>query len=346
MNFSDLISYSGQAHYSPNSQFIAILKGNVLSIFTTSHLNTYMTFNLPDTANILEWSPDSKCILAGISKRGQIKLFSVENPQWQGTISMNPSGLSGAFWAPNSTSILTSTEFCLRMTIWSLIDMTAVHIKGPKYPDKGYAFSSEGKFLALVERSESIDYIGIYFVADWTLVNHFKVETFDLCDILWTQDDTAIIVWDTSLVYQLLIYSPTGTLMARHQPYTNGLGIKSVSLSPGGDFLGVGSYDSEMRVFCNLSWRFLTNFPHKTSISEGADIHIYKEEEYKEGIGAGGLDERTTSRCKIYSDGLLDLPIKLNANKIPTDKPNPPMGVSICAWSADNRYIATKNGES
>jgi hypothetical protein len=68
-------------------------------------------------------------------------------------------------------------------------------------------------------------------------------------------------------------------------------------------------------------------------------LQIYKEEEYREGT-VYNMDEKLTSRFKMQ-----ELPIKLNGIKNPpTDKANPPIGVSMMGWSQDSRFLATKNG--
>jgi len=70
--------------------------------------------------------------------------------------------------------------------------------------------------MALVERTDSKDYIGVYYTWNWELVSHFQTETFDLTDILWTSEDGYIVCWDTYIDYKLLIYSPNGNLLAKH----------------------------------------------------------------------------------------------------------------------------------
>ena len=69
-------------------------------------------------------------------------------------------------------------------------------------------------------------------------------------------------------------------------------------------------------------------------------MHIYTEEEYKQG-GPYNYEEEITSRYKM-----LDLPIKLTNTKPPSNKENNPIsghGVSSIVWSFDSKYIATKN---
>ena len=67
-------------------------------------------------------------------------------------------------------------------------------------------------------------------------------------------------------------------------------------MSPDGVFCSVGSYDSYLRIFAYLKWNFVTELPHRSRITEGDGIQIYKEEEFREGEPYGGKDIRITSR--------------------------------------------------
>ena len=62
-------------------------------------------------------------------------------------------------------------NFNLRATIYSLTDEKKFYIKNPKYKDKGITFNSTGDFMALAERNDAKDYIGIYYTKNWKLVN-------------------------------------------------------------------------------------------------------------------------------------------------------------------------------
>ena len=57
------------------------------------------------------------------------------------------------------------------MTLTSLADNSVCQIKNPKFIDKGLSFTSNKKFMALAERKDVKDYIGIYFTKDWSLTN-------------------------------------------------------------------------------------------------------------------------------------------------------------------------------
>lgn len=175
-------------------------------------------------------------------------------------------------WSPDSRRILTVCEFNIRLNIWSLIDKSIMTINYPKYSDRGLSFTNNGYFMALAERREAKDFIGIYYVGDFSLINHFSVETQDLNDLTWTKDDTCIIVWDNCLECKFLVYSPTGNILATHNPYELTLGIKGVTLSPNGHYLSVGYYDEVCRLYNHLSWKLIMDFDHVHSITDTNNI--------------------------------------------------------------------------
>lgn len=144
---------------------------------------------------------------------------------------------------PDSRQIITVSDFNLRLTIWSLSDQNVAYIKDPKHPDKGISFTSNGKFMALAERSQCKDYVGVYYCGDWKLMNHFQVETNDLADLMWSADDTAIVIRDNPIDCRLLIYSATQGLIQKHEPYADALGFRNMNFSPNGQFLVSGSCD-------------------------------------------------------------------------------------------------------
>lgn len=63
--------------------------------------------------------------------------------------------------------------------------------------------------MALLERREVKDYIGIYYCGDWSLIHHFPIDTFDAIDLMWSKDNTSLIIWDSPVEYKLLVYSIT-----------------------------------------------------------------------------------------------------------------------------------------
>ncbi len=223
------------------------------------------------------------------------------------------------------------------MTIWSLIDRSTTYINYPKYSDKGLSFTSNGYFMALAERKESKDFIGIYFVGDWSCVSHFTVDTYDLQDIMWSKDNTGIIISDSILECKILIYSPTGNLIAEHQPYQLSLGVKNFNMSTNGHYLTVGFYDEKVRIYNHITWKIINEFTHPHGIGDNSNVNIFREEEVED-ISYSGDIKKTTK----YVD--LKAPVKFNIFKPALDKPNPMIGVSEMSWSFDSNFLATRNG--
>lgn len=147
---------------------------------------------------------------------------------------------------PDSRQIITISGHQLRLTIWSLTSNESSYINYPKYSKKGISFSKNGNFLALIERRQCIDYIGIYETKNWKIVSHFPAEIEDAEDLLWASDDSAIIVWNNPFKYKLIVYSISSSQLSLINPQTNGLGIKKVEISPNQIYIGIGSYDGKV----------------------------------------------------------------------------------------------------
>lgn len=75
---------------------------------------------------------------------------------------------------------------------------------------------------------------------------------------------------------QVLIYSPDGRCLFKYQAYESGLGVKSVSWSPCGQFLAVGSYDQMLRVLNHLTWKTFAEFMHLSSVRGPCCAALFK----------------------------------------------------------------------
>jgi len=280
MDFSSAISFSGRCDFSPDNLLFATNESSRLVVRNCESLEIVGSFGCLDLISLVRWSPDSKFIIASQYKRKLTQVFSLDDPQWSCKIDEGLGGLSYAVWAPDSRHILTVTEFQLRATIWSLLKRTIFYIKFPKFSDKGMCFSNDGSYLSVVERREYKDLIGLYSTTDWQLIKHFEVDTEDVFDIKWSPDDRYICAIDSSLNYNICIYTPDGRKIAKYKAYENMLGIKSVSWSPANNFLAVGSYDQVCRVFNNITWKALAEFEHRNDLAD-KHVVVYSEKEMK-----------------------------------------------------------------
>lgn len=327
MNFSDSIPGKGQI--APNGELLAVVEGLSLCVYDTLELDKVARWQVLDQVTQLVWGTDSSIIMCAQAKRAVVQLFNAVDPVWQAKVDLGLAGLSGAWLCPDSRQLLTVSEFQVRLNIWSLLDRSVSYIKGPKFSRKGLGFSSDAKFMALIEANEGTDNVGVYDTKSWELASYFEVDTHNAEDLKWNPDNTAILVWDNPVNYKLLVYSPSGELLNKFSAYENALGIQSVELSPSGSYIAVGSYDKKVRVLHHITWQKLSEWSHDKEIQNGKDIHIYQEEEYRE------------SRDKLSSQYVLaSLPVtfkSLGSNK--------PKGISHLQFSHDGRYLASVSEE-
>jgi len=100
----------------------------------------------------------------------------------------------------------------VRVAVRSLVNRTVVYLEPPKFSSKGFAFSNDGRWLALLSRKEGKDRVSIIACDSWDVAKTFPVESGDAADLSWSPDDRYVAVWDNSLEYKLLVYLPNGTL--------------------------------------------------------------------------------------------------------------------------------------
>lgn len=55
--------------------------------------------------------------------------------------------------------------------------------------------------------------------------------------------------------------------MSKYQPYKWSLGVKTVSWSPNGQLLCIGSYDSKVRLLNYITFKLIMEFEHPTKIN-------------------------------------------------------------------------------
>ena len=75
---------------------------------------------------------------------------------------------------------------------------------------------------------------------------------------------------------QVLIYSPDGRCSFKYQAYESGLGVKSVSWSPCGQYLAVGSYDQMLRISTHLTWKIFAEFMHLSTVRGPCCAAVFK----------------------------------------------------------------------
>jgi len=380
MNFQfSEIQKGTRVAYSPDGKFIATVEKKRVRFHDTQSLEVVGSRTNPEDCSELEWSPNGLMLLCSMTKKNSVQVWARDDEEFSCTIVEGLAGLTHAEWAGDSKHIITVSEFQIRLTIWDLEERTAKYIKFPKFSKRGIAQSRNKKYLAVVERREHRDYIGVYSQEVWELILRFKVDTTDLEDCLWSTDDRVLCCYDNPLEYRFLIYTPRGQKLAQFQAYENALGIKSISFSPKSRFLTVGSYDQVCRVFNTLTWRQLADYEHpstikKTPLFKKAVVfqevfadqidsmdHLAMDFDIDDGksISSGTTNmsnltmtsnllrqtvktARNQGQDKKRKYNLGSLPISVKEMKVELDD-NPKVGISRCEWSPSGELLATVN---
>lgn len=353
MEFTELFKQTGPYAFSPNARFLAVAVDYRLVIRDVLSLKVVQLFSCLDKITYIEWAPDSEYILCGLYKRPMIQAWSLTQPEWTCKIDEGPAGVAYARWSPDSRHILTTSEFQLRLTVWSLLNTACIHVQWPKHGSKGVSFTKDGKFAAVCTRRDCKDYVNLLSCHTWEIMGVFAVDTLDLADVQWSPDDSAIVIWDSPLEYKVLIYSPDGRCLSKYQAYESGLGVKSVSWSPCSQFLAVGSYDQMLRVLNHLTWKVFAEFVHPSAVRGPCCAAIFKEVDEPLQLDMSELslnddfaqyssDNAPESHIQVRYN-VLEIPINLPSQKPPADKPNPKQGISLMSWSCDSQYVCTRN---
>ncbi|XP_077314365.1 WD repeat-containing protein WRAP73 isoform X2 [Lithobates pipiens] len=320
MNFSEVFKLSNQlCRFSPKGKYLASCVQYRLVIRDVGTLQILQLYTCLDQIQHVEWSSDSMFILCAMYKRGMVQVWSLEQPDWHCKIDEGSAGLVSSCWSPDGRHILNTTEFHLRITLWSLSAKSVSYIKFPKACQKGTAFTKDGRHMALAERRDCKDYISIFVCNDWRLLR-----------------------------YKVLLYSLDGRLLSSYSAYEWSLGIKSVVWSPSSQFLAVGSYDEKVRILNHVTWKPIKELSHSATISNPKTV-VYQEVDKCQTAVPSQLTfpphrGAPSSLFAVHSKyELAVLPVSLRTIKPDADRANPELGIGMLAFSPDNRYLATKN---
>nr|XP_033501761.1 WD repeat-containing protein WRAP73 isoform X2 [Epinephelus lanceolatus] len=205
MNFSEVFKQSNQlCKVSPDGKYLATCVQYRLVVRDVCTLQILQLYTCLDQISHMDWSSDSLFVLCAMYKRGLVQVWSLEQPDWHCKIDEGSIGLVSSRWSPDGRHILNTTEFHLRVTVWSLCTKAVSYIKYPKACQKGIDFSRDGCYMALAERRDCKDYVSVFVCDDWHLLRHFETETQDLAGLEWSPNGCVLAVWDSCLEVRIL----------------------------------------------------------------------------------------------------------------------------------------------
>ena len=181
IDFSELYKHSGgHCTWSPDGKYLAVASKSTLVVRDVDDMSVVNLFNCADEIKHVEWSFDSMYILCGIYGRAVVDVWCVHKTDWTCRITEGVAGMVHALWSPDGRHILTVAEFQLHMTVWSLLDGSALQLAAPKYGETSLAFSpGSGAFMAALHRRQSRDVVMLYDTDTWKRVSDFEPDTRD-----------------------------------------------------------------------------------------------------------------------------------------------------------------------
>ncbi|KAJ1898232.1 WD repeat-containing protein wrap73 [Kickxella alabastrina] len=283
MEFTELYKQSNSAlvSYSPDGAFIAVSVEHRLIVRDAQNpKRVHRVCVTPyDTAPYIEdiqWSPSSTHLLTCSYTHNRVDVWSLSDDKWQCTITDEVCCIERALWTPDSRHILTFSELDLRLSIWS-ISATAAgearrYVQFPKTPL--VAFHPLGSYMAVAQRREYRDVVGIYATADWHLVCEIEPRTMDMVGLRWSPDGLHLAAWDSAATYAVSIMNVCGMFKRVHtRPEgVEGLGVREVAWAPSAQFLAVGGYDRVVRVLNHLTWSPIATLVHRAVVQGPVDV--------------------------------------------------------------------------
>lgn len=350
MNFSEPIKVqNGQIKWSDCGYLLASSSGPRLTIWDAANSEVVQVFTTKERIDYIEFSPDQTLILAANYKAAVVNLFSIDSSEWTGRISEGAAGLIKVEWTADSRHVVTTAEFNVKLTFWSLSNKTVSFIRNPKSCGRSIHYNKDKSIAAVVERQSNRDTINILSTDDWSLLRQFETDTEDLAGLVWCPNIDSLVVWDSPLNYLLQVFSLDGRLEFDYSAYQYQLAIRKVRFSPSGKLMAVASFDNEIRIFSCLEWTLVNQIDHFHSLHEGDPLScrsvIYQEDELP-------LDD-VDARLALELGGIIiqqskyrtvnERPLFLDFTKTdPKKGGNLKVGVSSMEFSKCGRYLASK----
>lgn len=338
----------GLSALSPNGEWFAVASAGRVSIHPVAEPESIAQQLLcVDKIDKMEFSPDSGYLLCAMYSRQAVQVFALKDPQWKCRINESAAGLISAAWAPDSRSILTESDFGIQLSLWGLSSGAQAVISLPKPSTsskaKHFAFSSCGRFLAVLHRMELTDMVGIYSTLSTPQeVVKWRCRSADVHQIVWLAGGQLLTV-DTPLSYRVCVYTPSGELLASYEAYAHALGVRC--LAPAPQWIAVGSYDGRVRLLAQGSYEAAFSLPlvhikdmDPTLLAQGVCTTVEAAD------GSMDFDATSSSNTSsgVFQHRMLRcLPKASQATQAASSaKGLPAFGVSWLGWSPCEGYLA------
>ena len=306
MSISQIINSSiiSKNNFSPNGKYLLVPKGKNLILYTLHpDIKKLEKIIFNSTINYIEFSPSSEYFLILLLKLQECHIKSVNKKNFLMKIKEPIYNINSAIWSSNDNYILISLNNYNALHIFSTKDeyenieeeldnqnldykynknfkFVISNIKFPNLSTQGIDFSCGAReFFAIIIRKQIKDWVEIYDTSDYSLVSSFVCSTINADNILWTKDNSFILVQENkNYDCKLFVYSLSGNLIHIIEPYKNYLGINILNISPNGHYITATYCDNNIRLYHYLSFKLCKEiFPDNLIIPSNNNKYIFEK---------------------------------------------------------------------
>ena len=306
MNISQIINSSiiSKNNFSPNGKYLLVPKGKNLILYTLHpDIKKLEKIIFNSTINYIEFSPSSEYFLILLLKLQECHIKSVNKKNFLMKIKEPIYNINSAIWSSNDNYILISLNNYNALHIFSTKDeyenieeeldnqnldykynknfkFVISNIKFPNLSTQGIDFSCGAReFFAIIIRKQIKDWVEIYDTSDYSLVSSFVCSTINADNILWTKDNSFILVQENkNYDCKLFVYSLSGNIIHIIEPYKNYLGINKLNISPNGHYITATYCDNNIRLYHYLSFKLCKEiFPDNLIIPSNNNKYIFEK---------------------------------------------------------------------
>jgi hypothetical protein len=306
MSISQIINSSiiSKNNFSPNGKYLLVPKGKNLILYTLHpDIKKLEKIIFNSTINYIEFSPSSEYFLILLLKLQECHIKSVNKKNFLMKIKEPIYNINSVIWSSNDNYILISLNNYNALHIFSTKDeyeniekeldnqnldykynknfkFVISNIKFPNLSTQGIDFSCGAReFFAIIIRKQIKDWVEIYDTSDYFLVSSFVCSTINADNILWTKDNSFILVQENkNYDCKLFVYSLSGNLIHIIEPYKNYLGINKLNISPNGHYITATYCDNNIRLYHYLSFKLCKEiFPDNLIIPSNNNKYIFEK---------------------------------------------------------------------
>ncbi|KAJ2331460.1 WD repeat-containing protein wrap73, partial [Coemansia sp. RSA 2681] len=277
------LTNSNLASFSPDGKYFAVVVEHRLIVrHSDSPKTIHRVYSCAyDTAPYIEeveWSSDSAFLLTASYAMDRVDVWSLSDESWRCSIVDEVSRIESAMWVPHGRHILTFSELDLRLSIWSIEDASDRRfIQFPK-SQVPPVFHPSGDYMAVAQRHDYHDFIGLYDTGTWTMVREIAVpDMVDLAGLKWSPDGLHLVAWDMAANFCAVVVN-VGGVVKRVITEDHMLGVRACAWAPSAQLLALSGYDNKIRMLNHLTWRPIATLVHRAQ-GIPASVDVFSEEE-------------------------------------------------------------------